>query len=585
MSETLPHNISLDNVISLPELSPPMQEEPVKESIIETNNPETNSPERNRIEADSVIERNDKRPDERPDKKLDDKLNTISDRQRTMPQEQNPELLHWRANVLLDEMMLGAIDIAAGDSEPARVLSSAQPLLSRKETRPDDSSHNIPSRPGQSSNHAPPRHTQSTLYSTGRSAGRGNPDGEQGGNGRNGNPEYAVTGDVAGGFDEPPMHSPKFSPAFTDDMSPHNGARANQPPTQPLPSNPNINEQPRVSHGTEQWLFAAEQRYQQIAAREQSSRRTAPAHEYDGWSMASGDGSASPYEQTYSSNPVPDYPTDGAGTQSFAQKTGVATASTNGVNREPRLNSKQGTGSRSRKSLRSNLLPRMNSQDSQSIQQEINLLQSGIESTLPSGHETRIRAQHLLQKAHTILQEDSTRSAEVDYYLQQVRTIVQRGQESAHWSNLYHSRLRLYLYGWLSLSLIVILSRYAYAGPLGNWLAWITASTVDGLLVYNLLTIAVAFFFGAFGGGVGALLNMVQHARVSSGFFDRKYGLRGLILPLIGACSGLILCVLFGLIYALLRIDPTLSVWFGLLPALIALALGASQEYFYGVRT
>ena len=120
---------------------------------------------------------------------------------------------------------------------------------------------------------------------------------------------------------------------------------------------------------------------------------------------------------------------------------------------------------------------------------------------------------------------------------------------------------------------------------MSNWLAWLTSSTVESLLVYNLLTIVAAFFFGALGGGLGALLNMVQHTRMNYGFFDRKYGLRGLILPMIGALGGLLLCVLSGLIYALFNVDPATSIWFGLLPALIALALGASQEYFYGVRT
>ena len=226
----------------------------------------------------------------------------------------------------------------------------------------------------------------------------------------------------------------------------------------------------------------------------------------------------------------------------------------------------------------------MNVLDSRTVQQEMAMLQNAIESALPVGHESRTRAQHLLQKAHMLVQTDPTHSAEVDYYLQQVRTIMQRAQETVHWSTLYQNRLRTYLLAWLALSVIVILSRYLYAVPLAQWLARLSGQSSSSLLSYNILTITTAFFFGALGGGVGALSTMIQHTRLGQGFFDRKYGLRGLILPIIGALFGLGLCLLFGILYAIFGIDPASNFWFGLLPALLALAAGASQEYLYGTR-
>ena len=226
----------------------------------------------------------------------------------------------------------------------------------------------------------------------------------------------------------------------------------------------------------------------------------------------------------------------------------------------------------------------MNALDSRAIQHEINVLQNSIETILPPGHESRIRAQHSLQKAYNILQEEPTRSAELEYYLQQVRTIVQRIQETIYWSNAYQSRLKTYLLAWLALSSSVIVSLYLYAAPLTDWLASVAASNRDSLWIYNLLTIAGAFFFGALGGGIGAFVNMIKYAQLDYGFFDRKYGLRGLLLPVIGAFIGVGLCVIFGIFYALFRLDPSANIWFGLLPALIALALAASQEYIYGTR-
>jgi hypothetical protein len=344
---------------------------------------------------------------------------------------------------------------------------------------------------------------------------------------------------------------------------------------------PKAGERPQPGNGTEQWLFAAEQRYQQLAARRQTvqeSAATAPGYDSDGWSMAPEHPSQpgygvvvdNPYPHDLSYGQVPSYSTSPAATAATATPTVTGKGS--------------GTVRNGRKSLRSNLLPRMSALDSRTIQQEMATLQSSIEAVLPVGHESRTRAQHLLQKAYAILQEDSTRSAEVEYYLQQVRTIMHRSQETVHWSNLYQRRLRTYLLAWLALSIVIILSRYLYAVPLSIWLAGMGDQTSDSLWIYNILTITSAFFFGALGGGVGALFNMFQHTRLEHGFFDRKYGLRGLILPLIGALFGLSLCVIFGIFYAILGIDPASSLWFGLVPALLALVAGISQEYLYGTR-
>jgi hypothetical protein len=336
---------------------------------------------------------------------------------------------------------------------------------------------------------------------------------------------------------------------------------------------------PQARHGTEQWLFAAEQRYQQLAARRQTAAVTAPDHEYDGWSMTAAPTANEPYDH-YSVMASPYSHENQYERRSTHSVPPTATATA------PKAKplAENASAPTVRKRLRSNLLPRMNALDSRTAQQEMAMLQNSIETMLPGSHESRVRARHLLEKAHTILLDDPARSAEVEYYLQQVRMIVQRVQEAAHWSQLYQRRLRTYLFAWLALSIVVILSRYLYAAPLENWLAHISGQSSSNLWIYNILTLITAFFFGALGGGSGALLNLVRHTQMGFGFFDRKYGLRGLILPLIGALSGLVFCVIFGIGYALLGLEPTSNLWFGLVPALLALALGASQEYLYGTR-
>jgi hypothetical protein len=66
------------------------------------------------------------------------------------------------------------------------------------------------------------------------------------------------------------------------------------------------------------------------------------------------------------------------------------------------------------------------------------------------------------------------------------------------------------------------------------------------------------------------------------GFFDRKYSLRGLILPLIGGIVGLVLCLLLGLVYYLFQTDPAIYWLLGALPALLAMGFGIAQEFIYG---
>ena len=463
-------------------------------------------------------------------------------------QEQNPDLLHWRANVLLDEMMLGAVDIAADESSPARALPAA-----------------TAQRPSTQANGAPPSPTVN-RYSAQDASGD------------------AVAEQYEWGERRVAAYNTYASPAVhRDDSTQFSGeqgagaglSRSTETPT-PTVANRASNSRSATrkganpssstpGNGTEQWLFAAEQRYEQLAVRRQSASAANATYDYDGWSTAPEYG-VNTADQAISAA-VPKYPAP-------AEAPSLVPLSAPSAAKNPTVRSK-----------RSNLLPRMSAADARSVQQEMGMLQSAIEEVLPAGHESRERSQHLLQKAHAILQRDPSRSAEVDYYLQQVRTIVQRVQETAQWSDLYYSRLRTYLWGWLVLSVLVILGRYLYQGSLLIWMGSLGPAAGQSQFAYNLLTVLGAFFAGAMGGAIGALLNLYNHANLAHGFFDRKYGLRGLILPLIGAGVGLLLCLLFGIGYYLLGVEPADHLFLALLPALVALLFGAAQEYVYGVRS
>ncbi|MCC6454063.1 MAG: hypothetical protein IT328_03900 [Caldilineaceae bacterium] len=234
---------------------------------------------------------------------------------------------------------------------------------------------------------------------------------------------------------------------------------------------------------------------------------------------------------------------------------------------------------------RSTLLPRMSTLDVDTLHREISDLHAEIAALLPVGNETGERARHLLDKAYSILQSDPMRSAEVEYYMQQVRTIVQRLHQARQWSDLYRHRLHVYLWGWLGLSVVIVIARFIFQMDMEESLMWITGLDRGSLLVSHWAAWIGAAFAGALGGAIGALYTMRAHARGEHSFFDRKYGLRGLILPLMGLVVGALGYWIFGAIFALVGLDPSQSLTASIIPTVAAFAFGFSQESIYGTRT
>ena len=109
-----------------------------------------------------------------------------------------------------------------------------------------------------------------------------------------------------------------------------------------------------------------------------------------------------------------------------------------------------------RGAMRSNLLPRSGDVNAEGLQQEIRDLMNEVTSTLPAGNEAYERSRHLLNKAQAILQSDPLRTAEAEYYLQQIRRIVQRAHQRNAWSAVYRKRLTVYLIVWIAFTLLVL---------------------------------------------------------------------------------------------------------------------------------
>lgn len=236
-----------------------------------------------------------------------------------------------------------------------------------------------------------------------------------------------------------------------------------------------------------------------------------------------------------------------------------------------------------RLSARSLLLPRELETDIEKTQQEIQALWAEITAALPATHEAAERSRHLLNKAQHILEENPSRSAEVDYYLQQVRRIVQRTRQMQNDSALYRRRLTIYLSSWVVLATLVLVARYWMQSELLEALEMLFWRSKEAIWVQFVPMLIGAVFAGALGAALGALYTMQRHAAREYGYFDRKYGLRGLILPLLGGIFGTVLAILWAAVCIFVGLDKN-QVWIGAAPATLALAFGLIQEWLYGVR-
>ena len=234
--------------------------------------------------------------------------------------------------------------------------------------------------------------------------------------------------------------------------------------------------------------------------------------------------------------------------------------------------------------MRSTLLPRSGDANAEGLQQEIRELMTEVTSTLSAGNESYERSRHLLNKAQAILQSDPLRTAEAEYYLQQVRRIVQRAHQRNTWSAVYRKRLTLYLICWTALTLLVLVTSIFYADALVAW-ALTEANSDMGAELASFVPMALwALSAGALGAALMELLAMRRYARRPYGLFDRKYGLRGLLMPILGLSIGLIFAVIWGTLLWALGIDPAERLWVGAVPTVLAFLAGLTQRWFYGVR-
>lgn len=239
-------------------------------------------------------------------------------------------------------------------------------------------------------------------------------------------------------------------------------------------------------------------------------------------------------------------------------------------------------GKRSRPGARSNLLPRVSTVDTEALWREIDEMRTEIGAVTPAQHEWNVRSRHLLDKGERILRQSPDRTAEVEYYVKQVRSILERVRQSYGWSRIYMQRLNRYLLLWVAFAAVAAAGLFLYRGALVDFFSLVTGVRPDGFVISLLPDWLAVIAVGALGGALGALLGMSRRQALEQGFFDRKYSLRGLLLPILAALAAFFIFIPFGLIAYFMPLSWTIAVSLVVVAALLAFAFGFFQESLYG---
>ena len=436
--------------------------------------------------------------------------------------EESPELLRWRADMLMDEMMLGAIDVGGA--------------YAGSHQRPVDSAGNSASGNGISGGSATRErpHSESTA---GESTISESPTGAN----------QPASPSVRNGVGAPPSGV---------DASVHRA-----PAPQPAPDIDTVTQAQEESVSIPQGDSSAPAHASANASLDVSSAQRASIPTTD-----------NPLLRPPAANQVAE---EQAHTRPrLAQPDPV-------VNREywqtHDVSSRVAGNGRS-----STLLPRNSEVDTRTLTAEIATLKDDIGTILAPDHEWSIRSNHLLEKALNILKLDPSRSAEVEYYLKQARSIRTRAQQNFAWSQLYYGRLTTYLWAWSLLALVVLITCALYFWPLTEYLIERYGWSTNGFAAGNAVAFLSTLFAGALGASIGSLVNVRKRNHIRSGFFDRKYSLRGLILPPMSLIVASLIYLLFGLVFFLAGYTPLTSLVIVAFPISVALFYGYFQEKVYG---
>jgi hypothetical protein len=217
--------------------------------------------------------------------------------------------------------------------------------------------------------------------------------------------------------------------------------------------------------------------------------------------------------------------------------------------------------------------------EAQKLNEEIEHLYAQVNQLQEGRRDLTGHALSLLREARTILNSQPERMGRADYNVRQVRSLLERAREGRRRSIRTGILLLFYLALWLMICVASITSLILY----GETLRLIVVDGVQrGTLSAHTLPLLLTILAGASGGVIGATLSLISQLRQGQEF-DRQYGLRYTIQPLMGVVLSIAIYFLSNFLFNVAGINMTDSVVTAAFPGVVALPAGLWQEMVYAM--
>lgn len=212
------------------------------------------------------------------------------------------------------------------------------------------------------------------------------------------------------------------------------------------------------------------------------------------------------------------------------------------------------------------------------LDEEIARLYEEVNRVLATRREITGHALSLLREAREIIYTEPHRLGRAEYDLNQVRTILERAQQSRRESTRRGFRVLLYLALWLAGTAAAGIALYLYGADLSRIASLLLGD--QSRMMAHLDSFLWVMVTGSAGAVVGTILAFLTHIR-SDNDFDRQHVVRFAVQPMMGIVLGILLYMLFSLLFAFMRIDLTARAVTRALPVVLALPAGLWQEWIY----
>ncbi len=232
---------------------------------------------------------------------------------------------------------------------------------------------------------------------------------------------------------------------------------------------------------------------------------------------------------------------------------------------------------------REEIVLRISEEHFKELEKEIGQLYDAVPRALASHKEAADEALTTLHEARALLWGAPERLVDVEYRVNQVKTLIERHKLSAKWAAVYGRRLFIYETVWLFVLLGAFVGVQLGQKSLLAWVGTLVGSGADTTFTGVLVPFLNSLIWGGIGGVVGALYSLWWHVSQLQDF-DKRYNMWYLVQPIMGiVLGGIVYLIIATGFLALQGSLPSAETARGvqMFPSLVAVLGGFRQKFVY----